>query len=86
MSKQSEAKASQGYVDKVVPATCGNCASCQPTMSMVLQYVDPQRSELGTHTAPLQTGQACGLGEFKVKKLGWCKEHSPIAQPASEAP
>jgi hypothetical protein len=75
MSKASTATAEQQYTDKVVPATCANCKSCVAVMGDRLMYVDPHNSMAGTHKVPVQTGQKCGIGDFAVKKLGWCKLH-----------
>ena len=83
MSKQSEAKEFQMYVEKVIQMTCSNCDHCEPVMGERLEYIDPRRSSLGTHMAMVQTGQKCGIGEFAVKKLATCNLHvcaAPNAQ------
>ena len=76
MSKQIKAKIAQGYVDKVVPMTCSNCANCVPVMGERLSYIDPTCYAKGTHMALIEVGQKCGVGGFKVKKLGYCNLHS----------
>lgn len=75
MSKQSEAKQRQVYVEKVIPMTCSNCANCEPVMGKRLAYIDPTRTAMGTHIATVQTGQECSIGGFSVKKLGSCNMH-----------
>jgi len=75
MSKQTDAKEKQGYVAKVIPMTCSNCTHCEPVMGERLAYIDPTCSAKGTHMAPTQVGQKCGIGGFSVKKLGSCNRH-----------
>ena len=62
MSKQSEAKAKQGYIDKPNPPVCMHCAF--------------YRSEIGHYDNnpdyPKEINIRCGIGEFAVKKLGTC--------------
>ena len=76
MSKQSDAKSRQGYTPKVVPATCGNCRNCEAVMGERLMYVDPYRSEAGTHMAMTPTSQRCRVGDFTVHRMGWCRLHA----------
>jgi hypothetical protein len=75
MSKQSEAKEKQGYVEKFIPTVCSNCAHCQPVMGERLGYIDPNSWTKGTHMAQTQVSQKCGIGGFAVKKMGSCAEH-----------
>lgn len=67
MSKQSEAKSRQKYVDKLIPCTCSNCAHFR----------------FEKKTAPGQCGYPdyvsyinfrCGIGGFAVKKMSSCSE------------
>ena len=75
MSKQSDAKARQGYKDKAT-RNCGTCGHCVPVMRDVLVYIDPVNITGGTKKSPTQVGQKCGIGDFPVKKQGDCKEWS----------
>lgn len=67
VSKQSEAKERQGYVEKVIPMVCSNCQHYQSKVTAregVFGGVYHDESE-----------KRCGLGGFAVKKMGGCKEH-----------
>jgi hypothetical protein len=68
MSKQSEAKERQMYVPKITPMVCSNCKHFD---SVVTQ--EPSQYG-GTWTK--ETGMRCGLGGFKVMKMGGCNEHT----------
>jgi hypothetical protein len=59
MSRQSEAKAKQGYVPK--PQTCSNC------LHFHSEIVD--RKYLGE-----EKNLRCGIGGFAVKKMATCNE------------
>lgn len=77
MSKQSEAKCRQAYVDKRVPSVCSNCKHFS---SVVTQ--EPSRWGGGTWTK--ETALRCGLGGFKVKKMGGCSEHQLATAEATQ--
>ena len=62
MSKQSEAKINQGYNDKPIPRTCGNCARYESEF-VVDNY-------FGEYTQ--EKNKRCGLGGFAVKKTATC--------------
>lgn len=65
MSKQSEAKEAQGYIDKPVPRTCANCK----------QYKSKIRRIHGVWSSLMEERESelrCGLGGFKVKKTAAC--------------
>ena len=63
MSKQSHAKAMQGYRTK--PDTCATCA----------HYT----SKIEVHSyCQMESERRCGLGGFAVNKTGTCNEHAPI--------
>jgi len=67
MSKQSEAKESQGYVAKAVPAYCMNCAHyCSDIVQRNGHFGGVYHDE---------TNRRCGKGGFAVKKQGTCNEH-----------
>jgi hypothetical protein len=68
MSKQSEAKERQMYVPKLTPMVCSNCRHFE---SVVTQ----EPSQWGGRTWTKETGMRCGLGGFKVMKMGSCNEH-----------
>ena len=63
MSKQSEAKEQQGYVAKPTWPVCGNCMNFRSDIKPV-----PWST---THTQ--ETNMRCGIGGFKVSKLGTCR-------------
>ncbi len=42
MSKQSDAKTTQGYIARAIPATCANCQDAVAVMGPVLVYKDPK--------------------------------------------
>lgn len=63
MSKQSNAKAEQGYVPRYVN-TCGNCA----------HYRSDKKNNGYGYT--VETNMRCSIGGFKVMKLGTCQEFS----------
>lgn len=62
MTKQSKAKADQGYVPKAVPQVCGNCANFASDFVRVSQFYDCQ----------VEKNKRCTLGGFAVKKMGTC--------------
>ena len=64
VSKQSEAKERQCYVEKVIPMVCSNYQSKVTAREGVFGGVYHDESE-----------KRCGLGGFAVKKMGGCKEH-----------
>jgi hypothetical protein len=69
MSKQSEAKAAQGYVAKAVPRTCANCAK-------FLSDKVQKTSEWMKTTWVEEKNLRCGIGGFAVKKNGTCNLYS----------
>lgn len=73
MSKASEAKALQGYVPKLVPATCGNCRHYLSTITRL-------KSDPAGVGCSVESNRRCGLGGFAVKKLGWCREYQQVAE------
>lgn len=68
MSKQSEAKASQGYVVKPVHAVCGNCDHYRRTIKAEEGY-------FGTYV--MEKNRRCGIGGFAVAKTNVCNLHKP---------
>lgn len=66
MSKQSEAKAKQGYVPKAIPQTCMHCAHFASEMKACAGYFG------GAYTE--ERNLHCSLGGFAVKKMGTCNE------------
>lgn len=67
MSKQSDAKASQGYVAKFVPNTCSKCEHFE---------FDHVQTHPPTSYQPegwfADKNMRCGIGGFKVMKTGAC--------------
>lgn len=86
MSKTQEAKAFHCYVDKVEPATCGNCNHFQsdkaPPAWMVKKNSeakakgckDPYPDEV-LDANSTERNLRCGMGGFAVKKMGGCRFH-----------
>ena len=64
MSKASEKKASQGYIDKVVPQACGNCKHFASDM---VQVHGPTTWNPEGFFA--EKNKRCALGGFAVKKM-----------------
>lgn len=64
MSKQSDAKKAQGYVDKATPMTCSNCA-----------HFKSEKVDIGIYS-PYITDKniRCGIGGFAVKKNATCNK------------
>lgn len=79
MSKQSEAKKSQGYVAKAVPQTCQHCANMRsrldlPRWMRECNELNPQGAVYGIEIYGAMTDLRCALGGFAVKKMGACNE------------
>jgi hypothetical protein len=69
MSKQSEAKARQGYVSKAVLQVCRNCASFKFDSGF-------HNEDLHGKRFPKEFNLRCEIGGFAVKKMGTCDEFS----------
>lgn len=67
MSKQSEAKAAQGYVDKIKQLPV--CMSC---VHFALDTV--AREDVFGATFMRERNLRCTLGGFAVKKMGTCRK------------
>lgn len=77
MSKQSEAKAAQGYINK--PLTCRQCQH----RTFLLDWPawirnDPYMSKYKTEGRKEETKIRCGLGGFKVGNGAACSKLIPI--------
>lgn len=70
MSKQGEAKAAQGYIDKVVPKVCSGCRHYKSDMFELKGAFGESYKE--------EKNKRCGIGGFAVKKLGTCNEWAPL--------
>jgi hypothetical protein len=66
-TKIAQAKERQQYTDKLIPSTCSNCAHFQ-------SKVEERKSTWGNYTWTHESQLRCGIGGFKVKKLGSCSE------------
>lgn len=78
MSKQSEAKEKQGYVPKMEPQACMNCANFKFDNGFHNQDLYGERY-------PKVFNFRCGIGGFAVKKMGTCNEWSgKPAAPSAE--
>jgi hypothetical protein len=84
MSKQSEAKAAQGYDPKPEPSTCGNCGHFQCDMTLPTWMArENEVLSVSNKWGPehkRETNLRCGLGGFAVKKSATCKKFiNPVA-------
>ena len=66
MSKQSEAKAAQGYVNKPVHNTCSNCDQFSSDFSIKRGYFG------GVYKKEVL--MRCSMGDFKVGKTSVCNQ------------
>ena len=82
MSKQSEAKAAQGYTTAV--RNCGNCArlTSETTLPRWMANKNAERECLGLaphYRLPrdgVEKNFRCAVGGFAVKKTATCTQHS----------
>lgn len=65
-TKIAQAKERQQYTDKLIPSTCSNCAHFHSKVE------EMPRQWGGTWVK--ESNLRCGIGGFKVKKLGSCSE------------
>ena len=83
MSKQSEAKAAQGYTTAV--RNCGNCSrlTSEKALPRWMDNKNVERESVGL--APIyrlprdgvEKNFRCAVGGFAIKKTATCKEHKP---------
>ncbi len=66
MSKQSEAKERQGYIQKPVPRTCANCKHYSSDMSSYLGWDKQEYFR--------EENIRCSIGGFAIKKMATCNE------------
>lgn len=64
MSKQSEAKESQGFLKE-----CHKCSNCKYFSSEKIE----EKTRWGIYKKEINL--KCSLGNFKVAKSNWCKQH-----------
>jgi hypothetical protein len=74
MSKQSEAKAAQGYMPN--PMACANCMHLKFEMELPRWMQEENLQSPGRYGdgQALQKNLRCGLGGFAVKKMGTCNK------------
>jgi hypothetical protein len=72
MSKQGEAKIRQGYDQKPIPRTCGNCANFRSEFTEPV----PECNKVGVYRE--EKNMRCCLGGFAVKKKGTCREYDEL--------
>lgn len=78
MSKVGQAKDEQGYVDR--GPTCGKCAMFESKFVLPawIQEAEVRKAEQGilpsiwSDSYRIEKNLRCGLGGFKVKKMGCC--------------
>ncbi len=78
MSKQSEAKAAQGYTTAV--SNCGNCAHMAKDLVLPAGMLKDNERGLTHYTIEqhgVEKNLRCGIGGFAIKKTATCKEHKP---------
>jgi len=74
MSKQSEAKARQCYVEKPLPHVCSKCEHFRSDEEVMLSYGGWIK----------ETNLRCALGGFKVKKTATCRKWTWTSKAAKE--
>ena len=62
MSKQSDAKKAQNYIQKLDPKVCANCCNLQ--LDKIPANYNPR--------VIVEKNLRCGIGMFAVKKMGTC--------------
>ena len=67
MSKQSEAKAAQGYISKLVPPTCSKCKFFALDIGQINYGL---ADNFYSHEKSLR----CTIGNFAVKKTATCNK------------
>jgi len=70
MSKQADAKIAQGYRPKPVHPMCSNCRHFNSDTVRKPGWGDSWYEE--------EKNLRCGIGEFKVMKMGICNDHDWI--------
>lgn len=73
MSKQSEAKVAQGYIDKAIPQTCGTCVHMQLDLELPKWMQKQGGSAVWDDKYKQETNLRCGIGGFAIKKMGTCQ-------------
>ena len=66
MSKQTDAKVSQGYQEE-----CNRCGNCT-------HFTSERKAMYGLYT--VEAKLRCSIGGFKVKKFGGCVKHERKAE------
>lgn len=79
MSKQSEAKAAQGYSE--LPSNCGNCQHRTFKMAPPAWMVKSGDRRATVKEYFNESQSRCGLGGFAVKKTASCGQHE-FTEPA----
>ena len=85
MSKQSDAKAGQGYSTAIF--NCGNCTNMKSERAIPAWMAELNAKDEASGNAPRYTldrhGEEksfrCGIGGFAIKKTATCKEYLPKA-------
>lgn len=70
MSKQSDAKKSQNYNPKPIPAECSNCFNFKKERTQTNEWLGKKYYR--------DKNLRCGIGGFAVKKKGTCVQHRPV--------
>ena len=72
MSKQSDAKAAQGYQPKPVPRTCVNCSHFAFDRKIIRAVTEWQKDFFE------DKNQHCFIGDFAVKRSATCNLFDPL--------
>jgi hypothetical protein len=86
MSKQSEAKALQGYTTEV--RNCGNCVRMVFDMKFpkwIQERIDAGFSGLDKECHKVESGHRCGIGGFAIRKTARCDSWTADTQQEVEA-
>lgn len=86
MSKQSEAKQAQGYTDKPLVRSCGNCEHFKTERALPAWMARDKAAgrkawngrEYSLELDGVAKNLRCGIGGFAVKKLGCCDHFQAV--------
>ncbi len=84
MSKQSDAKAAQGYEPKPLMPICGNCKNHTPVVGLpkwerernARSVANGEKPRYGKYHEQVLSNR-CDLGGFAVLKSATCKQYKP---------
>ena len=74
MSKQSEAKERQGYIQKANQRVCSTCLNYRSALDYPEWLKSPKYDSVRKPENKVEVNIHCGLGGFAVKKMALCNE------------